>query len=152
MTPDHDATSIPTTTEQERPADPRPAWERIAYAWLAREVDAGQPVDPATLAGEVSVAPGFARDLVRVLRGHRQRDPELSELRGRLVRDRITDAYLTRELPGGQPLDAADAGGRGRHHQHRRPPVAAHPARRPAERPAAGQPAGGADQPRPANP
>ena len=54
------------------------------------------------------MAPGFARDLVRVLRAHRQRDPELSELRGRLVRDRITDAYLARELPGGQPLDPAE--------------------------------------------
>jgi WhiB family transcriptional regulator, redox-sensing transcriptional regulator len=107
MTPDHDPATIPTT-EQERPTDPRPAWERIAYVWLAREVDAGQPVDPATLAAEVSVTAGFARDLVRVLRTHRDRDPELLELRGRLVRDRITDAYLARELPGGQPLDPAE--------------------------------------------
>jgi AraC-like DNA-binding protein len=107
MTLDQDAAII-STAEQERPADPRPAWERIAYAWLAREVDGGQPVDPVTLAGEVSVAPGFAGDLVRVLRAHRQRDPELSELRGRLVRDRITDAYLARELPDGQPLDPAE--------------------------------------------
>jgi WhiB family redox-sensing transcriptional regulator len=107
MTPDHDTATIPTV-EQDWPADPRPAWERIAYAWLAREVDAGQPVDPATLAGEVKVAPGFARDLVRVLRTHRHHDPELLELRGRLVRDRITDAYLARELPGGQPLDPAE--------------------------------------------
>ena len=53
------------------------------------------------------MAPGFARDLVRVLRTHRQRDPELLELRGRLVRDQITDAYLTRKLAGGQPLDPA---------------------------------------------
>jgi hypothetical protein len=106
MTPDQDTATIPTA-EQERPADPRPAWERVAYVWLAREVDAGQPVDPTTLAGEVSVTAGFARDLVRVLRTHRQRDPELLELRGRLVRDRITDAYLARELPGGQPLDPA---------------------------------------------
>jgi WhiB family transcriptional regulator, redox-sensing transcriptional regulator len=89
------------------PADPRPAWERIAYTWLAREVDADQPIHPATLADEVSVAPGFARDLVRVLRAHRQHDPELAELRGRLVRDQLTDAYLTRELAGGQPLDPA---------------------------------------------
>ena len=107
MTPDQDPSATIATDEQDWPADPRPAWERIAYAWLAREVDAGQPVDPATLAGEVSVAPGFARDLVRVLRAHRQRDPELLELRGRLVRDQITDAYLARELPGGQPLDPA---------------------------------------------
>jgi WhiB family transcriptional regulator, redox-sensing transcriptional regulator len=107
MIPDLHADDLPTTDQLERPADPRPAWERIAYTWLTREVDAGQPVDPATLAREVSVAPGFARDLVRVLRAHRQHDPELSELRGRLVRDQITDAYLARELAGGQPLDLA---------------------------------------------
>jgi WhiB family redox-sensing transcriptional regulator len=53
----------------------------------------------------VSVAPGFARDLVRVLRTHRQHAPALSELRVRLVRDQITDAYLAQELPGGQRLD-----------------------------------------------
>jgi hypothetical protein len=93
--------------DPERPADPRPAWERIAYVWLAREVDAGQPVDPMELAAEVSVTPGFTRDLLGVLRGHRQRDPELSELRGRLVRDRITDAYLRRELAGGGRVDPA---------------------------------------------
>jgi WhiB family transcriptional regulator, redox-sensing transcriptional regulator len=107
MTLNHGAASI-LAAEQERPADPRPAWERVAYAWLAREVDAGQPVDPTTLAGEVSVTAGFARDLVRVLRTHRDHDPELLELRGRLVRDRIADAYLARELPGGQPLDPAE--------------------------------------------
>jgi WhiB family redox-sensing transcriptional regulator len=103
LTPDPAAT-IPFQ-ELERPADPRPAWERIAYTWLQREVDAGQPIDPIELAHEVSVAPGFAGDLVRVLRGHRQRDPALSELRARLVGHRITDAYLARELPSGQPLD-----------------------------------------------
>ena len=108
MTLDVQPAGIPADRpDQERPADSRPAWERIAYAWLAREVDAGQPVHPATLADEVSVAPGFARDLVRVLRAHRQHDPQLAELRGRLVRDQLTDAYLTRELTGGQPLDPA---------------------------------------------
>jgi WhiB family redox-sensing transcriptional regulator len=108
MTPDMQTAGLPADrSDPERPTDPRPAWERVAYAWLAREVDAGQPIDPATLAGEVSVAPGFASDLVRVLRAHRQRDPELLELRGRLVRDQITDAYLTRELAGGQQLDPA---------------------------------------------
>jgi len=108
MTLDVQPAGIPADRpDQERPADPRPAWERIAYVWLAREVDAGQPVHPATLADEVSVAPGFARDLVRVLRAHRQHDPELAELRGRLVRDQLTDAYLTRELAGGQRLDPA---------------------------------------------
>jgi len=76
MTLDHEATIIPTA-EQERPADPRPAWERVAYVWLAREVDTGRPVDPTALAAEVSVAPGFARDLVRVLRVERDRDPAL---------------------------------------------------------------------------
>jgi WhiB family redox-sensing transcriptional regulator len=99
-TPTSDATSEP-------PADPRPAWERIAYAWLAREVDAGQPATAEQLATQTSVTPGFARDLLRVLRAHRARDPGLAELRARLVRDRLTDAYLRRELGGGQRLDPA---------------------------------------------
>jgi WhiB family transcriptional regulator, redox-sensing transcriptional regulator len=104
-----DSYSAATPTDQpERPADSRPAWERVAYTWLAREVDTGQPVDPAELAREVSVTPGFARDLMRVLRAHRDRDPALSELRARLVGDRITAAYLARELPGGQRLDPAE--------------------------------------------
>ena len=94
--------------DPERPADPRPAWERIAYVWLDREVDAGQPVDPTALAAEVSVAPGFAGDLLRVLRGQRERDPGLGELRARLVRDRIADAYLRRELGAGGRLDPAE--------------------------------------------
>jgi WhiB family transcriptional regulator, redox-sensing transcriptional regulator len=89
------------------PTDPRPAWERVAYAWLEREVDAGQPIDSMKLAHQVSVAPDLARDLLRVLRAQRQRDPGLSELRARLVRDRITDAYLRRELHGDQRLDPA---------------------------------------------
>jgi hypothetical protein len=33
MTRTPDSTTIPTD-QQERPADPRPAWERIAFAWL----------------------------------------------------------------------------------------------------------------------
>jgi len=108
MTPTPDPATIPIPIqEQQGPVDPRPAWERVAYTWLAREVDAGQPVDPATLAREVSVAPGFTRDLLRLLRGQRDRDPTLGELRARLVRDRITDAYLARELAGHQRLDAA---------------------------------------------
>jgi WhiB family transcriptional regulator, redox-sensing transcriptional regulator len=94
--------------DSERPTDPRSAWERVAYTWLAREVDAGQPVDPAELAAEVSVAPDLARDLVRVLRAQRERDPGLGELRARLVRDRITDAYLRRELAGGGRLDPTE--------------------------------------------
>jgi hypothetical protein len=104
MTPTPDPTTIPLDG-QEGPVDPRPAWERVAYTWLAREVDHGQPVDPADLAAEVSVAPGLAGDLLRVLRAQRDRDPSLAELRARLVRDRITDAYLRRELAAGGRLD-----------------------------------------------
>jgi WhiB family transcriptional regulator, redox-sensing transcriptional regulator len=107
MTLDPQPVSIPAD-QPGRPADPRPAWERIAYTWLAREVDAGQPVDPANLAREVSVTPGLARDLLRVLRAERDRDPGLAELRARLVRDRIADAYLRRELAGGGRLDPAE--------------------------------------------
>jgi WhiB family transcriptional regulator, redox-sensing transcriptional regulator len=109
MTPNVQPAGIPVDQpDQERPVDPRPAWERVAYTWLTREVDAGQPVDPTALAAEVSVAPGLARDLVRVLRAERDRDPALSGLRARLVRDRIADAYLRRELAGGGRLDPAE--------------------------------------------
>jgi WhiB family transcriptional regulator, redox-sensing transcriptional regulator len=109
MTLDLPSVGIPAVQpEQQGPADPRPAWERVAYTWLAHEVDAGQPVDPAILAREVSVAPGFAGDLLRLLRAQRDRDPALGELRARLVRDRITDAYLRRELAGDGRLDPAE--------------------------------------------
>ena len=67
----HPAETPGDQPEQEGPADPRPAWERIAYTWLAREVDHGHPVDPTELAQEVSVAPKLAHDLVRVLRAER---------------------------------------------------------------------------------
>ncbi len=106
MTAEHPpVTPVPVV---EPPVDPRPAWERVAYTWLAREVDGGHQVDPAALAVEVSVTSRLAGDLLRVLRAQRQRDPELSELRGRLLRDRITEAYLARELKGGATLDAAE--------------------------------------------
>ena len=110
MTAEHPSTITAPVAQPpaEPPADPRPAWERVAYTWLAREVDGGHQVDPAALAAEVSVTPRLAGDLVRVLRAQRQRDPELAELRGRLVRDRISEAYLARELRGGVPLDAAE--------------------------------------------
>jgi WhiB family redox-sensing transcriptional regulator len=101
------ADTTPPAGAPEPPADPRPAWERIAYAWLAREVDAGQPTTAEQLATQTSVTPAFARDLLRVLRAHRQRDPGLAELRGQLVRDRLTDAYLRRELHGSERLDPA---------------------------------------------
>jgi hypothetical protein len=106
--PSADTTVSPAT---EVPGDSRPAWERIAYTWLAREVDGDHQVDPAALAAEVSVNPKLAGDLVRMLRAQRQRDPELSELRGRLVRDQITDAYLAHEVHGGKPLDPAELAG-----------------------------------------
>jgi WhiB family transcriptional regulator, redox-sensing transcriptional regulator len=109
MTPDlHPARTPANQSQQEGPVDPRPAWERIAYTWLEREVNAGHLVDPTELAHEVSVAPGFAGDLVRVLRAERDRDPGLAELRGRQVRDRIADAYLRRELAGDRRLDPAE--------------------------------------------
>src|SRR6266511_989200 len=92
----------------EPPADPRPAWERVAYAWLAREIDGDQPITAAQLAREVSVTPAYAKDLLRLLRAQRDRDPGLSELRARLVRDRITDAYLRHELAGGGRLDPTE--------------------------------------------
>jgi WhiB family transcriptional regulator, redox-sensing transcriptional regulator len=109
MTPDLHSGGIPTVQPNaERPTDPRPAWERVAYSWLEREVDAGQPLDPTELAHKVSVAPGLARDLLRLLRAQRDRDPGLGELRARLVRDRITDAYLRGELHGDQRLDPTE--------------------------------------------
>jgi hypothetical protein len=108
MTLDSSSMGIPTDqTAMERPGDPRPAWERIAYTWLQREVDGGQPVNPAALAREVSVGPAFAADLLQVLRAQQQRDPDLVQLRARLVRDQLTDLYVTRELRGGQRLDPA---------------------------------------------
>jgi WhiB family redox-sensing transcriptional regulator len=108
MTLHSSSTGIPIDqTATERPEDPRPAWERIAYTWLAREVDGDQPVDPTELARDVSVAPAFAADLLQVLRAQQQRDPALTQLRARLVRDQLTDLYITRELRGGQRLDPA---------------------------------------------
>jgi Transcription factor WhiB len=108
MTAEHPPTTTVAGAAVEPPADPRPAWERVAYTWLAREVDGGHQVDPTTLADEVSVNSKLTSELVRVLRAQRQHDPALSELRARLVRDKITDAYLVRELKGGATLDAAE--------------------------------------------
>lgn len=70
-----------------------------ADTWLARGVDAGQPLDPAELAREVSVAPGFAGDLLGVLRAHASTTLALG-LRAWLVRDRMTDAYLPASYTG----------------------------------------------------
>jgi DNA-binding GntR family transcriptional regulator len=108
MTPTPDPTTISTATqEQDGAIDSRPAWERIAYTWLEREVDGGQQVTVAQLAAQTSVTPTFAGDLLSVLRAQHQRDPALTQLRGRLVRDQLTELYLARELRGGQRLDPA---------------------------------------------
>ena len=50
MTRTPDPTTI-TTNEQEGSADPRPAWERIAYTWVAREVDGSAAGRPGYAAG-----------------------------------------------------------------------------------------------------
>jgi WhiB family redox-sensing transcriptional regulator len=103
-------TTTPNPTPQphsQGPGDPRPAFERIAYTWLDREVDAGQRLDPGELAAEVSVAPRLAAGLLARLRAARARDPGLAELRARRARDQLTDAYVTRELHGTQRLDPA---------------------------------------------
>jgi WhiB family redox-sensing transcriptional regulator len=84
MTPRPDPSTV-SIKEQQRPADPRPAWERIAYAWLAREVDAGQPVDPATLAREVGTSTTVARQWLHTLRAGNQADRRLASLRGEPV-------------------------------------------------------------------
>src|SRR6266540_2111864 len=102
----------------EPPADPRPAWERIAYAWLAREVDGGQPVTAAQLASETSVTPAYARDLLRVLRAQRvrARDPRLASLRatpashGRIHADQL--AALAERFRAGAPAPTSPAPGR----------------------------------------
>src|SRR6266508_2639327 len=108
-------TTTTTPPSEGRPGDSRPAFERVAYAWLDREVDGGQPLDAAALAAEVSVAPRLAAGLLARLRAARERDPNaVVTLRSWRARDRITDAYVTRELHGNQRLDpaqlAAEAG------------------------------------------
>jgi WhiB family redox-sensing transcriptional regulator len=103
----HTTGSTADQPEPERPVDPRPAWERIAYAWLQQEVDAGRPVTAAQLAAETCTTVRLVGDLLQVLRAQRHRDPDLSALRARLVRDRLTQLYLARELRGGQRLQPA---------------------------------------------
>src|SRR6266542_5535151 len=108
-------TTTTTPPSEGRPGDSRPAFERIAYTWLDREIDGGHRLDPDELAAEVSVAPRLAAGLLARLRAARERDPEVAvTLRHRRARDRITDAYVTRELHGHQQLDpaqvAAEAG------------------------------------------
>jgi WhiB family redox-sensing transcriptional regulator len=97
----------PASQPDQRPVDPRPAWERVAAAWLAREVDAGQPVDAPTLAREVSVTPATATATLTALRAARAADPGLARVRLLLARDRIQAAYLAHQLRGGPPPDPA---------------------------------------------
>jgi WhiB family redox-sensing transcriptional regulator len=91
----------------DRPADPRPAWERIAAAYLAREVDTGQRLDPGELARQLSVTRAVAAATLAALRAARAADPTLSRVRMLLARDRIQAAWLTHQLRGGPPPDPA---------------------------------------------
>ncbi len=96
MTLDSYSTGIPADQpEQERPADPRPAWERVAYTWLQQEVDGDQPLTVTQLAAQTSVTPTFAADLLQVLRAQRERDPALTQLRGG---QRLDPATVAAEL------------------------------------------------------
>ena len=136
--------------EQERSNDPRPAWERIAYAWLEREVDHGQPVDPASSPGRSAWRPRSHVTCCGPARPPPAR-PGAVRAAGRLVRDQITDAYLTRELPGGGRLDpaelAAEVGTTAAVARQWLPATAT-----PTRRPAPGKPGDRAGQPRPADP
>src|SRR6266540_2682668 len=87
-------------TPQPRPGDPKPAFERIAAAWLAREVDGGQQVDPGELARQVSVTPRLAAATLTALRASRERDPGCSRVRMLLARDKIQAAFVAAELGG----------------------------------------------------
>jgi WhiB family transcriptional regulator, redox-sensing transcriptional regulator len=102
-------TATTTTTPQPPSEDPKPAFERIAAAWLAREVDQGQPVDAGELARQVSVTPRTAAATLTALRASRERDPGCSRVRMLLARDRIQAAFVAAELRGdGRRLDAAE--------------------------------------------
>jgi WhiB family redox-sensing transcriptional regulator len=87
--------------------DPKPAFERVAAAWLAREVDGGQQLDPAEVAREVSVTPRLAAATLAALRASRERDPGCGRVRMLLVRDQIQAAFVAAELRGDARLDAA---------------------------------------------
>ncbi len=100
-------TTTPPPRPEERPGDPRPAFERVAAAWLAREVDGGQHLDPAALAREVSVTPRTAAATLAALRASRERDPSCGRVRMLLARDRIQQAFVAAELRGDGRLDAA---------------------------------------------
>jgi WhiB family redox-sensing transcriptional regulator len=109
MTLDMQPAGIPSDQpDSERPADPRPAWERIAYTWLQREVDAGQPVDPAILAREVRGRERLApSQLARELGGdQRQIRLQLAALRAgpSTASERIAQLWHANQDSGGRPL------------------------------------------------
>jgi hypothetical protein len=87
--------------------DPRPAWERIAAAWLAREVDTAERLDPGELARQLSVTRAVAAATLAALRAARAADPGLGRVRMLLARDRIQAAWLAHQLRGGPPPDPA---------------------------------------------
>jgi WhiB family redox-sensing transcriptional regulator len=100
------ATTTPQPPPAEGPGDPKPAFERVAAAWLAREVDGGQRLDPGELAREVSVTPCAAAAVLAALRASRERDPGCGRVRMLLARDRIQAAFVAAELRGdGRRLD-----------------------------------------------
>jgi WhiB family redox-sensing transcriptional regulator len=102
-------TATPPPRPEERPGDPRPAFERVAAAWLAREVDGGQRLDPSELAREVSVTPRTAAATLAALRASRERDPDCGRVRLLLARDRIQQAFVAAELRGdARRLDPAE--------------------------------------------
>jgi WhiB family redox-sensing transcriptional regulator len=105
------ATPTPPTSQPEQgPVDPRPAWERVAAAWLAGEVDTAERLDPGELARQLSVTLATAAATLAALRAARAADPGLGRVRMLLARDRIQAAYLAHQLRGGPPPDPAALG------------------------------------------
>src|SRR5437867_10937046 len=97
-----------TATPPPEGSGPRPAFERVAAAWLAREVDGGQRLDPGELAREVSVTPRTAAATLAALRASRDRDPACGRVRTLLARDQIQQAFVAAELRGHARLDPAE--------------------------------------------
>src|SRR5216117_3196412 len=89
-----------TATPPPEGSGPRPAFERVAAAWLAREVDGGQQLDTAELAREVSVTPRTAAATLAALRASRERDPDCGRVRMLLAREQIQAAFVAAELRG----------------------------------------------------
>src|SRR6266511_1844935 len=102
-------TTTPTPRPEDRPGDPKPAFERIAAAWLQREVDGGQQLDGAELARQVSVTPRLAAATLAALRASRERDPGCARVRLLLAREQIQAAFVVAELRGDRRrLDPAE--------------------------------------------